>query len=250
MVAPLGLQVHTIREYLKQDFEGTYKRVAEIGYLAVETGLDGLKQHTFLHSLGFALPSVMAGLPIKDEQRELLDIAREVGCTYITVPWLPIESFQQEETIKQLAERLDEAARLVSLHDLKLAYHNHWWEFRPTFAGGKTPHEVLRTYTSPAVFFEVDVYWAATGGADPVQVIKELGARAPLLHIKDGPAVEGVPMTAVGEGKLDIPAIIQAADGTAQWLFVELDECATDMFEATEKSYTYLTSHGLARGHR
>jgi hypothetical protein len=69
-----------------------------------------------------------------------------------------------------------------------------------------------------------------------------------LLHIKDGPAVRGEPMVAVGDGVLDVPSIIQAGAGSTQWLIVELDACATDMMEAVEKSYDYLVGKGLARG--
>jgi sugar phosphate isomerase/epimerase len=74
---------------------------------------------------------------------------------------------------------------------------------------------------------------------DPVSVIKELGKRAPLLHIKDGPCEQGKPMTAVGKGKMDFPPILKVAN-FAEWLIVELDSCATDMLEAVKESLTYL----------
>jgi sugar phosphate isomerase/epimerase len=49
-------------------------------------------------------------------------------------------------------------------------------------------------------------------------------------------------MTAVGEGTVDMPAVLEAAQAHAEWLIVELDECATDMMEAVDKSYRYLAS--------
>jgi sugar phosphate isomerase/epimerase len=74
-------------------------------------------------------------------------------------------------------------------------------------------------------------------------------ARLPILHIKDGMLEKDGPMTAVGSGKLDMPAIIGAADPTVlEWLVVELDRCATDMMEAVRQSYAYLTAQGLATG--
>jgi hypothetical protein len=69
-----------------------------------------------------------------------------------------------------------------------------------------------------------------------------------LLHIKDGPAVQGEPMVAAGEGSMDFPAIAQAAGGATEWMIVELDACATDMLEAVEKSRRYLIQHNLAKG--
>ena len=78
--------------------------------------------------------------------------------------------------------------------------------------------------------------------------MKELGSRAPLLHIKDGPAVRDEPHVAVGDGVLDFHAIVRAAGDVAEWLIVELDHCATDMLEAVAKSCHYLVNEGLGHG--
>ena len=131
---------------------------------------------------------------------------------------------------------------------LELGLHNHWWEMQPV--EGHIPYEMLQELVDPAVFFELDVYWAKTAGRDPVALVSELGKRAPLLHIKDGPATPAAPMTAVGDGSLDIAAIVQAAHDTADWLVVELDVAATNMMHAVERSYEYLVGRGLAHGNR
>ena len=102
----------------------------------------------------------------------------------------------------------------------------------------------------PAVFFQIDTYWVQTAGLDPARVVKELGRRAPLLHIKDGPAVKGEPHVAAGDGVMDFPDIVQAAGDAAKWLIIELDDCATDMMTAVEKSYRYLAGKGLAYGNK
>lgn len=72
--------------------------------------------------------------------------------------------------------------------------------------------------------------------------------RLHLVHVKDGPADgHASPMTAVGSGAMDIPALLAAASNAA-WHVVELDRCATDMFQAIEDSYAYLVGNGLSRG--
>ncbi len=83
-------------------------------------------------------------------------------------------------------------------------------------------------------------------------MVSEYKARLPLLHIKDGMLEEGSHVhTAVGSGKLDMPAIIGAADPSVlEWLVVELDNCDTDMLQAVKQSYRYLVSSGLAAGNR
>ena len=81
-------------------------------------------------------------------------------------------------------------------------------------------------------------------------VLKELGARAPLVHVKDGPCVRDQPMQALGEGITDFKALVEAGAAHTEWWIVELDRCATDMMEAVEQSYKYLTSEGLAEGNK
>ncbi len=46
----------------------------------------------------------------------------------------------------------------------------------------------------------------------------------------------------------DIAAVIEAGGQNTKWLIVELDQCATDMFQAVKQSHEYLVSNGLAQG--
>ena len=69
-----------------------------------------------------------------------------------------------------------------------------------------------------------------------------------LSKLKKGPVTRDEAMMAVGAGRMDITAVIDAAGDNVEWLIVELDRCATDMMEAVEKSYEYLVGAKLARG--
>ena len=114
----------------------------------------------------------------------------------------------------------------------------------------RIPVDVMLEHLDPDVFFEVDVYWVQTAGQDPAQVVRRLGTRAPLLHVKDGPCQIEAPMTALGEGVVDIPGVVAAGSGSVDWLVVELDRCDTDIMEAIRKSYQYLVGKGLGRGNK
>jgi hypothetical protein len=56
---------------------------------------------------------------------------------------------------------------------------------------------------------------------------------SPASQVKNGP------MTALGKGVMDFAHILQSAQ-PSMGLMVELDECATDVFEAIDQSYQYL----------
>jgi sugar phosphate isomerase/epimerase len=141
--------------------------------------------------------------------------------------------------VQDLIVACNAAGALARDHGLAFGMHNHWWEFEPL--GGEMPIRLLHEALHPDVFWQLDLYWAQTGGADPAAVVAELGGRVRSVHWKDGPCVHGEPMTALGQGKVDVPRILQAITRPLDWV-VELDECATDPLEAARQSRVYLES--------
>lgn len=251
MTAPIALQLYSVRQALAQDFDATLVRVAAIGYAGVETGAFAGGSNVaataqLLKSLGLTVCGYHTRLPLGDKADELLDTLTALDCRRLVCPWQPPELFQSLAGLQQVADRLNAANAWALDNGLTFGYHNHWGEFAPF--EGRPAHTHLRELVAPEVFFELDVYWAQTAGVDPAAVVRELGPRAPLLHLKDGPAVQGQPMLALGEGVVDIPACVAAGGAHAEWLIVELDECATDMFTAVDRSYQYLIEKDLGRG--
>jgi sugar phosphate isomerase/epimerase len=251
MAAPTALQLYTLREALGKDFSGVIKQVAEIGYVGVETaGFPGTTPQAakkLFDDLGLVVCSAHAQLPIGDKKNEVLDAVEALGCKRVVCAALrPETHYQSLAQIEKTCELVNEANQNVVERGLSLGMHNHWWEFEQV--EGRYRYQALLECLDPAVFFQIDTYWVKAAGLDPVAAIKEMGQRAPLLHIKDGPGVRGEPQVAVGQGVMDVPAIIKAGEGTTEWLIVELDQCATDMLEAVRQSYQYLVGQGLARG--
>lgn len=125
---------------------------------------------------------------------------------------------------------------------MKFSIHNHAFEF--ALVDGVPAINTLIKYLNPGINFQLDTYWIKVTGQDPVAVVADFGKRAPLLHIKDGPATQDGDMTALGEGLMDVPGIIKAGEPNTEWLIVELDRCATDILEAVKRSYQYLVNIG------
>lgn len=250
MPAPIALQLYTVREALERDFEGTVRAVAEMGYAGVETaGFPGTTPEAaarLFKTLGLTVCGAHAPLPLGEQRESALATMRALDCTRLVCAWQPRENFQSLEGIWRVAATLNEASVIARDNGLSLGYHNHWWEFE--MVEGRPAHAHLRDWLKPEVFFEPDTYWIRTAGADPAAVLTELGARAPLVHLKDGPAAQGQPQVALGEGVMDVPGVVAASAGHAEWLIVELDQCASDMLEAVRRSYAYLVGKGLGRG--
>lgn len=252
MSSPIAVQLYTVREALAKDFAGVITKIAEFGYVGVETagfpGTTPTEAAKLFQDLGLTVCSMHSPLPLGDKKNEVLETAARFNCQRIVSGSLDRAYYSSVDQIKQACDLLNEANQVAVENGLSIGVHNHWWEYEPV--EGQYPYEIMRERIDPAVFMEIDVYWVRVAGFDPVKIVKEWGDRAPLLHIKDGPAIHGFAQLAVGEGIIDTPAVIEAGQGVTEWLIVELDQCDTDMLTAVEDSYTYLVGNGLARGNR
>ncbi|MEJ5311107.1 MAG: sugar phosphate isomerase/epimerase [Anaerolineae bacterium] len=250
MTSPIGLQLYSVREYAQQHgFEAAVRKVAAMGYVGVEpAGFPGTTPEAagkLFKELGLVVPSAHTGLPLGDTKNEVLDAMRAIACPRIITGKGPAD-FETLDKIKATCDLFNQANQVARENGMAFGIHNHWWEYLQV--EGRYVYHVMLELLDPTIFFELDTYWIKTAGVDPAQVVREMGARAPFLHIKDGPCVKGEPMTAVGDGVMDFPAIVEAGKPHTAWLIVELDRCATDMMEAVAKSYTYLVGNGLAQG--
>lgn len=249
MVSPVALQLYSVRAYAREDFEGMVRRVAAMGYVGVEPagfpGTTAEKAGRLFRALGLEVPSAHMPLPLGEHQTEVIEAMEAIGSHRIISGKGP-DAFASLDEIKRTCEVFNEAAAVARAHGMRFGIHNHWWEFTPV--EGRYPYQVMLDCLEPDIFFQVDTYWVQTAGADVCQVLRELGTRAPLLHIKDGPCVKDMPMTAVGDGVMDFHAVLKAAGDAPEWLIVELDRCAGDMMEAVERSLRYLVAEGLGRG--
>jgi sugar phosphate isomerase/epimerase len=251
MPAPIALQLYSVREIAKNDYAGTVKKVAEMGYVGVEpAGFPGSNVDDAVkiyQDLGLTVCSAHLPMPIGAAKNEALDLAAKLGCKRMVSGFGP-DAFATKDKIKETCAKFNEASANAKAAGRQFGIHNHWWEYIEI--EGEYVYKQMMKHLSPDVLFELDCYWIKTGGPDPAAVVREVGARAPLLHIKDGPCKKGEPMTAVGDGIIDWAPVVQASAGTAEWLIVELDSCKTDMMEAVRKSYNYLVGRNLARGNK
>ena len=253
MTRPIALQLYTLRDQLARDFEGTIRRVAEIGYAGVETahfpaGVSPAAAKALFDELGLAVCAAHAPLPLGDEGAAVLERMAALGSNRLVCAWLPPNEYATLGAAYRACDRLNQAAAVCAANGLRLGVHNHWFEFQPLGDTGLRPYEIWLERLDPRIFFELDAYWAEVGGVAPLAALERLGRRVELLHVKDGPAGSTQDdMTAVGAGALDYTTIIPAATA-AEWLIVELDHCATDMLTAIEQSYRYLVDRGLGHG--
>jgi len=250
MVAPLAVQMYSIREALAADFERSMHRLAAIGYMGVEPARAAYMNEgaettlRLLKELKLSVPAIHSDLPLGDAKSRVIETAQRFGAKYIIYPAGGRATFQSLDAIYRLCDQLNEAASVAAPYNLHIAYHNHEFEAEPLHDSFGLA--IMLSRLSPEVKIELDAYWLQVGGQDPAAFIAKHADRIPLIHVKDGPVMRNQPNVAVGSGKLDYKAILAAS--RADWLVVEFDQCASDMFDALDASFRYLTKEGFGHG--
>lgn len=249
----VGAQLYTCRDYAKTipEISETLRKVAEIGYTAVQVSgfgpVDSKELAKVLSDSGLTVAGTHVGWDrFLTDIDALIEEHREWGCRHPAIGGLPGEYFSEEGLTRFLDEVQEVGARLGAA-GMDFSYHNHHHEL--TRYSGRTWLDRLYSDSDPAcVKAEIDTYWIQAGGGDPVQWIRRCAGREPLLHLKDmamGPDKKAR-MAEIGEGNLNWPAILQAAEeGGVEYLLVEQDECyERTPFESLAISYEHLKEWG------
>jgi sugar phosphate isomerase/epimerase len=240
-----SLQLYTLRRPLEEDLAGTVRRVAEIGFTKVEPYnfvATARELGAALKENGLTAPSGHAPL-LSQDQDEIFTAAKELGITTVIDPYLPAEHWQKTEDIRATAEKLNAAARKGAEYGIRVGYHNHQWELE-SIIEGRTALEYFADLLDPELVLEVDTYWVAVGGQDPVDILTKLGDRVKLIHIKDGPLTKDTKaQQPAGQGKVHVLDVIAAAKSLEVGV-VEFDDYAGDIFEGINESLSFLTASG------
>ncbi len=252
----IGMQLYTVRKNIETDFDATMRKVADMGYLGIETY--ALPESVTLEhaskvfkDLGLKVFSMHVDMPVGDKRDIALKQADAYQCDrMVFAGWPEGEKYKDLDMLKHTMEQYNAVASFMTSRGIRFGLHNHWWEFEK-HPYGQAPFYYLLKHVDPEVFFEIDTYWAKTAGRDPAAVLRDFGKRAPLLHIKDGPAIKGEKAYAqvpAGDGVMNFGAIARAGGSNIEWMIVEFDEYSKDIFDGIQKSYTYLTSKNYAVG--
>ncbi|MBE8713233.1 sugar phosphate isomerase/epimerase family protein [Sphingobacterium hungaricum] len=284
--ANVGLQLFTLRDQLAQDAQLVLKNVSTIGYSHVETfGVD-LAKNSFwnltvpelkkilddnnlkTHSGHYDMSTYLSRNHTDKENIEhYIEIAHELGQKYVVAPVTPmfdLNNFKVED-YQYAAEQLNKAGEMSKKAGIKIAYHNHFWEFR-TFPNGTRGLDILLAFTEPdLVDFELDLFWIERSGLSPQSYFEKFPNRFPMWHLKDidkkfvepilGPEVDKedvleiitnrIKYTEVGTGTVDFINIAQEANKSGlQYAFVEQDMIySDDKYASIKKSYDYVQKY-------
>ena len=238
-----SLQLYSLREVptLRQRME----IAAQAGYTGVEfAGYDGIagpEMRRLLASLGLrGTGSHIAYDALRDDLDGCVRYCLEAGITSAACPGC--EMNDRDQALAQ-AEFLEACAERFGAEGIPFAYHNHAHEFADA-GNGETLFDVLLHNTS-TLGAELDVFWAAYAGVDPLAFIQTYAGRVPLLHFKEFGAENA--NVELGRGCLDFAALARAglAQGTRE-LIVEQEQYTMPPEESIRVDAAYMQALTLA----
>jgi sugar phosphate isomerase/epimerase len=258
-IEKVGLQLYTVRDQMKADFEGTIAKVASIGYKEVEFA--GYFDHTpqqvraIVDKNGLTAPSAhIQWNELDDKFPSVIEGAKTIGMSYLVNPWIPEEERKSPDIWKKAADKFNHCGEQTKKAGIQFAYHNHWFEFLPV--NGKLPYdELLALCDKDLVKMELDLCWITVGGSDPLKYFERYPGRFPMVHVKDIKKLPPLPeagtqnfgsslkdMTEVGSGIIDWKKIFAHSEQAGIKHYIVEHDHPAQPFESVKTSYEYLNT--------
>lgn len=255
-IEKVGVQLYTVRDLMKDDFDGTIAKVAQIGYKEVEFagyfGRTGQQVRAACDKNGLSPVSTHVQYDeLDDKFPSVVETSKAIGLKYIICPWIPEELRKSPDIWKQAAEKFNRCGDLSKKGGMQFGYHNHWFEFLPV--DGKLPYdELLKECDANLVKMEMDLCWITAAGGDPVKYFNKYPGRFPLVHVKDLKTMpkitaggaqnygDTVDLTEVGGGVIDWKKIFVHSEKAGIKHYIVEHDHPKEPFDSITKSYEYL----------
>jgi sugar phosphate isomerase/epimerase len=252
----VGVQLYTVRDLMKDDFDGTIAKVAQIGYKEVEFagyfGRTGQQVRAACDKNGLAAISTHVQYDeLDDKFPAVVETSKAIGLEYIVCPWIPEELRKSPDIWKQAAAKFNHCGELSKKAGMQFAYHNHWFEFLPV--DGKLPYDqLLKECDGNLVKMEMDLCWITAAGGDPLKYFNLYPGRFPLVHVKDLKTLpkitaggaqnygDTVDLTEVGSGIIDWKRIFAQSEKAGIKHYIVEHDHPKQPFDSIAKSYDYL----------
>jgi sugar phosphate isomerase/epimerase len=222
---PLGVQAYTYRHTFPKDVAATLDTIKALGFTEMEGGVpQGLTAEAYrkmLDQRGIKMPATGAGYEqIVADPMSVVAMAKALGASYVMVAWIPHQkgNFTLDNAKKAVAD-FNRVGKILKDNGLTFCYHDHGYEFQP-YQNGTLLDYMIQQTDPRYVSFEMDILWTQFGGGDPVTLLTKYGNRWKLMHLKDlkkgvkSDLTGGTPPendVVLGDGQLDMPAILKAA---------------------------------------
>jgi len=227
---PIALQLFSVRGECQKDLPATLEAVAGLGYVGAEPwGYGGDALEWMGHSAADIRKMyddnglVCCGIHLQtrallgDNLARTIEFNKILGNRFLIIA-ADSERMASVDSIKGLADLLNGVAETLAPEGMFTGYHAHGFDFKDI--EGRTAWDRLFSQTRDEVIMQMDVGNCASGGGDPIAILRKFTNRARSVHLKD---YGGEPGSVIGEGKADWDTIFELIDTVqnTEWFVVE-----------------------------
>jgi len=184
----VSVQIYSLRNV--GDFDAQLALARDCGFEWVETvATHGLAPADFAGRVaahGLRVSSMHVSLLLLESRlEEIVAACQASGCPLIVMPWLPMgERGVGGAAWSALGQRLAAFGDALQRAGLRLAYHNHDFEFL-RHDGREALDWIFAAATPQQLGWEADLGWVGRAGADPFHWLERHGDRLAAVHVKD-----------------------------------------------------------------
>jgi len=251
----IGLQLYSLRDTIRKDVPATIAKVADIGYTFVEPagyadgkfyGMEPADFKALCEKNKMTVLSSHTGRPVPDSANmaetmawwdACIDAHVAVGAKYLVQPSMGKTAYESLEGLKAYCDYFNAIGEKCNAKGIRFGYHNHDKEFSTKLDSTIIMYEYMLENTDPAkVMYEIDLYWAVVGGANPVDYFIKYPGRFELWHIKDKEEVGA-------SGMMDFASIwAGSANSGMQYGIVEVEQYNYDPYVSVKMSLDFLNA--------
>jgi sugar phosphate isomerase/epimerase len=228
MRIPIALQLYSVRNDCKANFDAALEQVAAMGFEGVEfagyygyaTNAAGLAAKLKALKLKAAGTHVRMDVLRGDALKATIDFHQTIGCRFLVVPG--DAAFTDAEKSKALADEFNALAAALKPLGMACGYHNHVNEFKKD--GDKTFWDLFAERTTKDIILQQDCGWTMAAGLDPAEYVRKYPGRTKTTHFKPTVREGDTGRKAIfGQDSVDWKTVYQACVevGGTQWIVIE-----------------------------
>jgi len=227
----LAVQLWSVKEEIRRDFDGMLVRIARLGFQGVEFAGQfgpyrndpaGLKAVLDKNGLQCAGAHVMLAQLVPQHLDATTAFYRTLGCANLVIPIDPRGA--TPEGSEALAQDMTSLSGTLAAQGMRIGYHNHAQEMSGPVGG--TPWDVIAQRTPQETILQQDVGWTMFAGKDPAAYVRRYPGRTVTTHFKAKPAAGSAGIPIIGKDDADWAGLVRAVReaGGTEWIIVEQEE--------------------------
>ncbi|MBO7925115.1 sugar phosphate isomerase/epimerase [Pseudoalteromonas sp. K222D] len=228
---PVSVQLWSVKDALKADFEGTLQSLSAMGFQGVEFAgdfgsyrNDPSKLKRKLSDLNLVASSAHIGFEVLTNESisDTLLFYKTLGVSLLFVPW--DERAWHPTGVIALTKQLIAVNNIAQRYDMQIGFHNHDQEFN--HYKGATYWDYIATQTPANMPLQLDIGWVNYAGKNPLTYVKNYPQRTISTHLKIRTHKNDDLSPIIGENSYSWQSLIKSLiqHGGTQWLVLEQEE--------------------------